>query len=217
MGQPKTREEVLNCIRDLVGAGGRTSIGRRSVFCPRCGDDISVANTRPGARFVCPNKDCSYSGDRAFVFDGRTRWVFNTGSFLDVPIGEIVHFSVGAVIERNSRFLLLRRSLYPIGEYSIPAGHIEEGESSQSVAIRETYEETGLAVISASLIADGVILNEPCRRSVDYHVWSFYACNCIGDPRMSYESDILGWYTFNELKSIPLTIPTKYIVQSFGR
>jgi ADP-ribose pyrophosphatase YjhB (NUDIX family) len=212
MSQPKNRAEVLASVRRLVGDDDRgCMIQKRTVFCPRCGDDITAVNARPGAAFACPNNDCRFAGDRALVFDENTRWAFNTGTFPGVPLGEIVHFSVGAIIQRKNRVLLLRRTTFPIGQYSIPAGHVERDEDSRSVVIRESFEETGLAVLSVSPIKNDLMLRESCRRGVDYHVWTFYACDCLGDPRMSYESDVLGWYTRDEVDKLPLTLPTRHI------
>ncbi len=60
----------------------------------------------------------------------------------------IFEFSAGAVIYRKDNrkkvfFLLLEK---PNGEYDLPKGHIEEGESTIAAAKREILEETGLSV-----------------------------------------------------------------------
>jgi len=80
-------------------------------------------------------------------------------------------------------------------------------------AIREAYEETGLGILSAKLECKDIVIQEPCRRSTEYHVWNLYTCETIGEPKMSYEADIIGWYSLEEIHRLPLTIPTK---QFFG-
>ncbi len=56
-------------------------------------------------------------------------------------------YSAGIIVYRKRgseyRFLFLIKE---DGEYDVPKGHIEKGESSESAAIRETNEETGLSV-----------------------------------------------------------------------
>ena len=60
----------------------------------------------------------------------------------------IFEFSSGAVIFRRDQhgktlFLLLEKAN---GEYDLPKGHIEKGESAVDAAKREITEETGLSV-----------------------------------------------------------------------
>lgn len=50
--------------------------------------------------------------------------------------------------DQENRVLLLRR--IETGKYSLPAGHMEEKESSVVAALREAYEEIGVRVDSSS-------------------------------------------------------------------
>ncbi len=56
------------------------------------------------------------------------------------------YFAVGTIIVYNRMILLLKRSdrdrMQP-GEWGLPAGRIEEGETALQAAVRETFEETG--------------------------------------------------------------------------
>ena len=69
---------------------------------------------------------------------------------------------------------------------------------------KEVYEETGLVVSSSMLLMDGVGLLDECRRSVNYHIWSLYACESVGEAQMNYEADKIGWYTEKEIQALPL-------------
>ena len=51
--------------------------------------------------------------------------------------------SAGGVLLRDGLVLLLQRGS---GEWVMPKGHIEEGESHEEAAVREVGEETGLSV-----------------------------------------------------------------------
>ncbi len=54
---------------------------------------------------------------------------------------------VGAVIVRDNRVLLIRRGQPPLlGEWSLPGGVLECGETLREATIREAREETGACV-----------------------------------------------------------------------
>ncbi len=59
-----------------------------------------------------------------------------------------IQTSAGGVVfrraDRQFRFLLIRD---PYGNWGLPKGHIEDGETSEEAALREVSEETGLGVL----------------------------------------------------------------------
>lgn len=55
----------------------------------------------------------------------------------------IPHITVAAVIERDSRFLVVEEKVEGRFVYNQPAGHLEENESLTEAVVRETLEETG--------------------------------------------------------------------------
>ncbi|KGH44766.1 MULTISPECIES: NUDIX domain-containing protein [Modestobacter] len=65
---------------------------------------------------------------------------------MDDPRPEVA--CVGAVVhDERGRLLLIRRSHAPsAGLWSVPGGRVEPGESEADAVVRETAEETGLAV-----------------------------------------------------------------------
>ncbi|MCZ2823832.1 MULTISPECIES: NUDIX domain-containing protein [unclassified Modestobacter] len=65
---------------------------------------------------------------------------------MDDPRPEVA--CVGAVVhDERGRLLLIRRGHAPsAGLWSVPGGRVEPGESEADAVVRETAEETGLAV-----------------------------------------------------------------------
>jgi len=66
-----------------------------------------------------------------------------------------------AVIQEGSILLVHPKGTKWYGTYSIPKGHVEEGESLLEAAIRETREETGITIDKNDLI-------DPEPKFVDY-------------------------------------------------
>ena len=53
----------------------------------------------------------------------------------------------GAIVWRGDEVLLIRRGKAPrLGQWSIPGGRIEWGETPDAAAVRETVEETGCEI-----------------------------------------------------------------------
>ena len=71
----------------------------------------------------------------------------------DMPTVE--RYAVRALIQKNGLWAMQKSKL---GEYKIPGGGVEEGESYREALIREVQEETGLLVMEDSIIEIGEIL-----------------------------------------------------------
>jgi ADP-ribose pyrophosphatase YjhB (NUDIX family) len=59
-----------------------------------------------------------------------------------------VHVTVACVIEQDGKYLMVEEQDKTSGEmvFNQPAGHLDEGESITTAALRETLEETGWSV-----------------------------------------------------------------------
>lgn len=103
--------------------------------------------------------------------------------------------SVYLLLLREGRILLLRRyrTGYEDGNYSLPAGHLDGGESATAAMIREAQEEIGIAVAADGLELCHVVHRLSDRESVGF----FFRCRgWSGEPynREPHKCDDLSWF-----------------------
>lgn len=80
----------------------------------------------------------------------------------DKPSNNRMELTAGLVIIQHGSILLVHpKGTSWYGTYSIPKGHIEEGEKILDAAIRETREETGLMIDKKDII-------DPEPKYIDY-------------------------------------------------
>ena len=88
---------------------------------------------------------------------------------------------VGAIIIENGRVLLVKRGHPPLaGEWSIPGGVLELGETVQAAAVREAREETCLTVEATELL--GVydrVLRDDAGRTLYHFVLIDFFCRPV--------------------------------------
>jgi len=89
---------------------------------------------------------------------------------------------VGAVVLIDGRVLLVRRRFEPLaGQWSLPGGSLEVGETLEAGVVREILEETGLEVLTGPIIEvfDRITHDDDGR--VQYHfVLVDYLCRPVG-------------------------------------
>lgn len=112
---------------------------------------------------------------------------------------------VGAVIFDEGRVLLVKRGNPPMqGEWSLPGGALEIGETLVEGVRREVLEETGLLVEPITIIEvfDRIARDEAGR--VQYHyVLLDYLCRVTGgSPVCASDAADLRWAAPDELDAI---------------
>jgi len=118
-------------------------------------------------------------------------------SYPDRPI-----IGVGAVIIHDGRALIVQRAGEPRkGEWTVPGGVLEIGETLRSGVEREVLEETGLAVKAGSVVdvfeniwpdADG--------RTEFHYVLVDFLCELIsGELKVATDASDARWISLEEL------------------
>jgi len=114
---------------------------------------------------------------------------------------------VGAVVVEGGRVLLVQRGREPLkGNWSLPGGMLEVGESLTQGVIREVGEETGLQVEPLELIEllDRIVREEgPDGERVRFHyVIADYLCRVIGGSlRAASDAEAVRWVEWAEWNS----------------
>jgi 8-oxo-dGTP pyrophosphatase MutT (NUDIX family) len=118
--------------------------------------------------------------------------------------GKPMHYSVGALIEKDGKYLLIDRAIPPFGFAGI-AGHIDEGEDKIQALIREVEEESRLKVEEWELIFEEELDWNWCSKGVGVHYWYLFKCKISGETQASdLEVKSIGWHSVDEIKQLNL-------------
>ena len=103
---------------------------------------------------------------------------------------------VGAVIVRDGKVLLIRRGSEPLkGQWSLPGGLIELGETARQAVAREVEEETGLEITSATVIetVDRIVRDREGRIEYHYVLLDYFCRVSEGKPRAGSDAEEYVW------------------------
>lgn len=132
-------------------------------------------------------------------------------------LGQIV-LGVGAVIcNDRGEVLLIRRSNAPrAGEWSLPGGKVEFGETLRAALVREIREETGLEVEALDLIdvAEIGCDSEAGTKGKQYVLVDFRARVVGGMLAAGSDAADARWFTLDEIDRLEIWSETRRIVQS---
>src|SRR5271170_7179332 len=112
---------------------------------------------------------------------------------------------VGAVIvdlrEKDHRVLFVRRGQPPLlGEWSLPGGVLECGETLREAVVREAREETGLVVETGEMLGvyERVIRNDEGRVRYHYVLLDFLCRPIGGNLQAGSDAAEVRWCTRDE-------------------
>jgi len=124
---------------------------------------------------------------------------------------------VGALIVENGRAVLIKRGKAPLlGEWSIPGGMLELGETLRQGAEREALEETGLVVRAAELLGvfDRVVPDAGGNVLYHYVLIDFLCEKVSGELQAGADAADARWFTPEEAAKLTLAEDTAGVIQA---
>ena len=122
---------------------------------------------------------------------------------------------VGAIIIENGRVVLIKRGKAPLlGEWSIPGGMLELGETLRQGAEREALEETSLVVRATELLGvfDRVLPGTEQRPMYQYVLVDFLCERISGELRASGDASDARWFDSQEINQLSLPEDTTQVI-----
>jgi ADP-ribose pyrophosphatase YjhB (NUDIX family) len=129
------------------------------------------------------------------------------------------YVGVGVIVFKGEDVLLVRRGKPPrVGEWSIPGGAQELGETVRETAIREVQEETGLEISIAGLV-DVVDLirpsDDPAEPGIRHHytLVDLAAAWKAGEPVAGDDVTEAAWFPLAEIGELALWDETVRVIR----
>jgi mutator protein MutT len=116
--------------------------------------------------------------------------------------------SVGAVVIDGSRVLLVKRGQEPLkGQWSLPGGVVEVGETLSDALAREVREETGLDVAVGSVVEvlDRIHRDEAGRAEFHYVIIDYVCRPTGGTLACGTDAEDARWVDRADLSQYALT------------
>lgn len=129
-----------------------------------------------------------------------------------------VEVAVGAVALRGREILLVRRGRgLAVGEWSLPGGRVEFGETLKAAVAREVLEETGVAVLVGRFLGWAERMGE---EPAPYHyvILDFAAepLDVAAPVRAGDDASAAAWVPVDELTSLGLVTGLAEFLQRTG-
>jgi 8-oxo-dGTP diphosphatase len=122
---------------------------------------------------------------------------------------------VGAVIVDGERVVIVERSRDPLkGQWSIPGGALEIGETLRQCAAREALEETGLRVEAVDVldVFDSIYPDAHGRTRYHYVLIDFYCRVVGGELRAGGDAAQARWIRREDLDKLEITENARKVI-----
>src|SRR6056297_1466483 len=119
---------------------------------------------------------------------------------------------VGVVVLKDSSVLMIRRGKPPkAGEWSLPGGSQNVGETVRQTAAREVLEETGVTIGDPDFleVIDAIIPDEEGRTRFHYTLIDFFAEWAAGDAAADDDAEHAEWIPLARLDELEMWEKTR--------
>ena len=123
---------------------------------------------------------------------------------------------VGAVVVRDGQALVIKRAHEPRkGEWSLPGGLLELGESLQDGARREIKEETSLDVEVGPVIETFDRVHRDDHGGVRYHfvIVDFVCWSSQGEAKPGSDAEGVAWVTPDDIDAYHVNAHAKAVIE----
>ncbi|MFO7872308.1 MAG: NUDIX hydrolase [Candidatus Undinarchaeales archaeon] len=122
--------------------------------------------------------------------------------------------AVDVLVEENGKILLIKRNFEPFkGNWALPGGFVEYGETVEQAAIRELKEETGIEVELEGILG---VYSDP-KRDPRGHIISvvFFGSKTGGKKKGGKEVQDVAWKNINKVKKAKLAFDHSVILEDY--
>lgn len=123
---------------------------------------------------------------------------------------------VGAIIIQHGRIALIKRGKPPLmGEWSVPGGMLELGETVRHGVQREALEETGLVVQARELLGvfDRIVSDAKGQFSYHYVLVDFLCEVVSGELCAGHDACDANWFAPDQVVTLPLAADTAEVIR----
>jgi len=132
---------------------------------------------------------------------------------------DIPNCAVGAIVLEKGEVLLVRRDHAPaLGQWSLPGGRVEWGETLREAIVREVREETGIDIEVEGLagIAERILADDAGKTEFHYVILDFWARPKSRDLTAGDDASEARWVPVGELNDYELTAGLYEFLQDRG-
>lgn len=182
-------------------------------YCPSChASNVATMSKKDGHNlFTCGA--CGAQNDRQIIIDPKLHWWVDERK-------QYCHESTGILLVDPSRKILFYElTKFPYG-FTLPAGHVDNGETTLSAAIREAKEEVNIDLVAPELIVETTIHGDKCRRGSDDHKWSLYLGKITQGAASSvnvdeHEGQRPRWVGISEIESLQMPYAMSFLFDNY--